>query len=203
VSGNAGPTSSPTLGVNCSQWMTHQGRHLSRRPLFHAATVFDARGGSRVLPCRLGNTDAPTAAVSRVDLNSCGGLHPLLHKPITPSHLYPTRALLVRGLVVWWCYDADGGYASVAFQQSYAMVFAFCMCAGVPRKAGRGAPTPCPDTPGVPHLRRGSRPQGDHASEQRARTGVSQFVSDAQSVWPGVRTECPHRRRAPEGWQHP
>jgi hypothetical protein len=38
--------------------------------------------------------------------------------------------------------------------------------------------------------------------EQRARTGLNQFVSNAQSVWLGGRTECPHRRRAPEGWQH-
>src|SRR4029077_13642896 len=26
--------------------------------------------------------------------------------------------------------------------------FTSCMCAGAPRKTGRGTPTPCPDTPG-------------------------------------------------------
>src|SRR6516165_6250909 len=110
---------------------------------------------------------------------------------------------LVHGLVVRWCY----GFLVTGItqcRQSSTMVFGSCMCAGAPRKAGPGTPAPCPDTPGAPQVTSRLATAGwSNPPEQRARTGVSQFVSDAQSVWPGVRTECPHRRRAPEGWQHP
>ena len=60
------------------------------------------------------------------------------------------RGLLMRGLIVLRS-------RRVTFHQSYAMVFAFCMCAGAPSKTGRGAPTPCPDS-GGPAPTRGSRP---------------------------------------------
>jgi hypothetical protein len=88
--------------------------------------------------------------------------------------------------------------------RGYTIVFTFYMCAWAPRKTGRVPPPPCPDTPGVhpAPMPRLATAGWSNPSEQRARTGRSQFVSDAQSVWLGARTECPHRRCAPEGWQH-
>ena len=61
-----------------------------------------------------------------------------------------------------------------------------------PRPSGGGGPAP---------TWRLATAGWSNPSEQRARTGLNQFVSDAQCVWFGGRTECPHRRRAPEGWQ--
>ena len=69
----------------------------------------------------------------------------------------------------------------------------------VPKKDPPGYPHPLSRHPGGPRSYVEARDRWlVNPSEQRARTGLSQFVSDAQSVWPGVRTECPHRRRAPE-----
>ena len=88
------------------------------------------------------------------------------------------------------------GYAKVSFTK-----FALGNFEAPIRAAGYAARL-ATVAPGVPHLRRLATDGWSNPSEQRARTGLNQFVSDAQSVWLGGRTECPHRRRAPEGRQH-
>ena len=103
------------------------------------------------------------------------------HNIISPPRSSPP----VHGLLLWWCYRLGGknagewghamdGYAKVSFT-----IFVIGNFAASIRAAGYATPLSTV-APGVSDMCGGSRPLDDQAPEQRARTGVSQLVSNAQ-----------------------